>query len=437
MAQSNGHATSEGEYSQNDFLCRVGPKTPMGAALRRYWWPIGTLADFPVPDSDPKHVRLLGSDFVAFRDTEGVVGLLDEACCHRGSSLTLGRVEDCGIRCLYHGWKFGVDGKLQDTPNMPDGRFKERVRQQSYSVREAGGLIWGYIGPEDKVPPFPHYAFMDEGTPGSKAVRYLIDCNYVQVMDGNLDTSHAFVLHTDLVNRWSRDASNEGALAKNFNPSQTVPRLEFAMTDFGFYYAGIRSGGGVPEGKQHMRITALVLPHMALIPGETGRPLMWAPIDDEHTWLYLPNVDAHAVRLANLTFPADLVDASSHVNLNRANNFGQDREIMRSGSFTGLRTTLTEDAAMQISMGSLYDHDRETVVPADRAVLKARRLLVESARRVQAGEEPLGVRPADTQSIRAVEALADDSTPWQHFVDYDNLLSDDEQTDDEKLVCRD
>jgi hypothetical protein len=110
---------------------------------------------------------------------------------------------------------------------------------------------------------------------------------------------------------------------------------------------------------------------------------------------------------------------------------------MRSGSFTGLRTTLTEDAAMQISMGSLYDHDREIVVPADRAVLKARRLLVESARRVQAGEEPLGVRPADTHSIRAVEALADDATPWQHFVDYDNFMSDDEQTDDEELVCRD
>jgi phthalate 4,5-dioxygenase oxygenase subunit len=138
--------------------------------------------------------------------------------------------------------------------------------------------------------------------------------------------------------------------------------------------------------------------------------------------------------VAVLAFPADLVDEAGHVNLSRANNFGQDREVMRSGSFTGLRTTLTEDAAMQVSMGSLYDHDREIVVPADRAVLKARRLLVESARRVQMGKEPLGLRAADAHSIRAVEALADDATPWQHFVKYDGLMPDDEQPDDEQIV---
>ncbi len=417
----------------NDFLCRVGPGTPMGEALSRYWWPVGVDADFAIPDSDPRHVRLLGRDFVAFRDTNGVLGLLDENCCHRGSSLALGRVEDCGIRCLYHGWKFGVDGTIQETPNMPDGRFKERVKQPSYPIRSAGGLIWVYVGRPDTQPPFPQYAFMDETTPDKQPIRYLIDCNYVQVMDGNLDTSHAFVLHTDLVKQWSRNTSSEGTLERNFNPEQTVPRLEFLSTDFGFYYAGIRTGGGVPEGKRHLRITAFVVPHMALIPGETGRPLLWAPIDDEHTWLFLANVDAEGMRKANIGFPADLVDPDGHVRMNRANNYGQQRETMRGASFSGLRTTLAEDAAMQVSMGPLYDHSREVVVPADRAVLKARRLLIESALRVQAGEEPLRCDPAGMSSIRAVEALADISRPWQEFVGHDAPTGDSESDDSEDI----
>ena len=414
----NGNGAKRRGEVDNDFLCRVGPGTPMGEALSRYWWPVGVDADFPIPDSDPRHVRLLGRDFVAFRDTNGVLGLLDENCCHRGSSLTLGRVEDCGIRCLYHGWKFGVDGTIQETPNMPDGRFKERVRQGAYPIRSAGGLVWAYIGRTDKQPPFPRYAFMDETTSERQPIRYLIDCNYVQVMDGNLDTSHAFVLHTDLVKQWSRSTSSDGALERNFNPEQTVPRLEFLSTNFGFYYAGIRTGGGVPDGKRHLRITAFVLPHMALIPGETGRPLLWSPIDDEHTWLFLANVDAAGMRKANIGFPPDLVDPDGHVRMSRTNNYGQLRETMRGASFSGLRTTLLEDAAMQVSMGPLYDHSREVVVPADRAVLKARRLLIESALRVQAGEEPLYCDPDELSSIRAVEALADTNRPWQEFVGY-------------------
>ena len=130
----------------NEIMCRVGPDTPMGKAMRRFWLPAMQASELLDRDSEPRHLELLGEHFVAFRDTNGNVGILAEACCHRGASLLIGRVEDCGIRCIYHGWKFAHDGTVMETPNVNDPRFKERFRQKAYPVKEAGGLIWVYLG---------------------------------------------------------------------------------------------------------------------------------------------------------------------------------------------------------------------------------------------------------------------------------------------------
>ena len=148
---------------ENEVLCRVGPGTPMGTVLRRYWTPAFQLGDLPAPDCPPVRVTILGENFVAFRDTTGRLGFLDEMCCHRGASLALGRVEDCGIRCLYHGWKYAVDGTIMETPNLAAPTFRERVKHGAYPVREAGGLAWVYLGPPGTDPPFPAFARRGHG----------------------------------------------------------------------------------------------------------------------------------------------------------------------------------------------------------------------------------------------------------------------------------
>ena len=148
---------------ENELICRVGPGTPMGAVFRRYWTPIADAKQLADNDGDPLRVRYCGEDYVAFRDSDGKLGLLDELCPHRGTSLALGRNEEGGLRCIYHGWKFAADGALLDAPNHPDPNFCAHFKANSYPVREAGGLIWGYFGPEDKqrfrleiaVPPGP------------------------------------------------------------------------------------------------------------------------------------------------------------------------------------------------------------------------------------------------------------------------------------------
>ncbi|HEY5271744.1 MAG TPA: Rieske 2Fe-2S domain-containing protein, partial [Acidimicrobiales bacterium] len=144
-------------HEENDYLCRVGPGTPMGAALRRYWIPACLSADLPEADSDPVRIRRVGEDLVAFRDTNGVVGILDEQCCHRGASLAFGRVEECGIRCLYHGWKYAVDGTILETPNMADSRYRQAIKAPAYPVCEVGDIVWVYLGPPELIPPEPAF----------------------------------------------------------------------------------------------------------------------------------------------------------------------------------------------------------------------------------------------------------------------------------------
>src|SRR5262252_5735939 len=172
---------------ENERLCRVGPDTPMGRVLRRYWTPAFQLGDLPGPDCPPIQVTLLGESFVAFRDTNGRLGFLDELCMHRGASLALGRVEDCGIRCLYHGWKFAVDGTILETPNHPDPAFRARQKAKAYPVREAGGIVWTYLGPKAKEPPFTRYRFMDALEANRTVVRINVNANYLQLWEGGAD----------------------------------------------------------------------------------------------------------------------------------------------------------------------------------------------------------------------------------------------------------
>ena len=238
---------------QNERICRVGPGTAMGDVFRRFWLPVCTSDRLLKPDGDPLRARLLGQDFVAFRNSEGQVGLLDEHCPHRRASLALGRVEDGGIRCLYHGWKFATDGRVLDMPNCASKATRERIRATSYPVIEEGGLIWAYLGPNEHLPEFTRYGFMT-APPGNRAtVRINVHCNYLQLTEGGFDSSHVGILHSDAARpdwmngqkQTSHDPEHPGALAVVDND----PELELAETDFGFYYAAFRRGGMNSRGR--------------------------------------------------------------------------------------------------------------------------------------------------------------------------------------------
>src|SRR5260221_875326 len=226
--------------SDNERICRVGAGTPMGEVFRRYWLPVCVSTQIARPDSEPLRVSLLGERLVAYRDTNGKVGVLEELCPHRGASLAIGRVEECGIRCLYHGWKFAVDGTILDTPNNHDEGFKKRVKATAYPVREEGGLVWTCLGRTEAIPAFTRYAFIDAADEHRIILRVNTKANYLQLLEGGFDSSHVGILHSNVPRPgWienavsqSTDETNPTALAVHDN----APTLDPEKTDFGFDY---------------------------------------------------------------------------------------------------------------------------------------------------------------------------------------------------------
>ena len=406
---------------ENELLCRVGPDTPMGQVFRRYWSPIADAKQLAERDGDPLRVRFCGEDYVTFRDSGGKLGLMDELCPHRGTSLALGRVEDGGIRCIYHGWKFAVDGRLLDTPNHPDPNFCTHFKAASYPVREAGGLIWGYFGPKDKAPAFPDYAFMHAPENRRYLVRVDVACNYLQLLEGGMDSSHVGILHADVARTgWnkgtftrSNDPNNPGGLAVDDN----APTLSIEATSFGFHYAAIRKG---QNSRMSVRIVPFIMPSARIIPApERLATLFEVPIDEENTSTYLVAFGPHSgdrprnLKASGLDNPALWSEPDRKWRGTWANRFGQDRARMKTKeSWSGFRGFEPEDAAVSLSMGPIFDRTREHLVPADGAVVQLRRVLLDQARRVAAGEDPLTL-----PDLAAVTAVADteigEGARWQ------------------------
>jgi phthalate 4,5-dioxygenase len=419
-------------HEENETICRVGPDTAMGAAMRRYWLPACEASELPQPDCDPIHVELLGEHFVAFRDTQGHVGLLDERCCHRGASLLLGRVEDCGIRCLYHGWKFAVDGTVLDTPNVADPKFKNRIRARAYPVRESGGLIWTYLGPADQCPEFPEYPWMRlPQTHRINAVAF-VNCNYVQIMEGLVDSSHLNILH-DYGMRSAGGSTLSFAQMVGKMQADAAPHIEAEETEFGFHYAALRRAPGGDASKTLVRITSFIAPCFVVNP---NGDLMFAvvPINDERTrfyhmwWDEQRPVGTEPLRSQQLTFVG--LDAESlaatgmsaessqdHRAMSRANRFLQNRQAMReTGHFTGIHSFTQEDAAVSISSGPIRDRTKEMLSTADIAIGRLYRVLLKCARQVQDGEEPLGRDAAVAVKVVGLASTVSSDTSWQSLV---------------------
>jgi len=431
---------------ENEVLCRVGPGTPMGKVLRRYWTPAFQLGDLPEPDCPPIKVTILGENFVAFRDTEGRLGFLDELCCHRGASLTLGRVEACGIRCLYHGWKYAVDGTIMETPNLATTTFRERVKHGAYPVHEAGGLGWVYLGPPGTAPAFPNFAWANAPASEFSVSEIIMDCNWMQAQEGSIDSSHVGILHLDTLatmgsgprsvgsfdfagEPWDLDMQVPGGVRRmpgdaprpGVWPSEdNAPRIELETTPFGFHYAAIRDAD--EPGKKFVRITAFVLPYTAIIGGSNGGVIV-VPRDDYSCSTIgvfrLPPGTDRAVAEERARRGIDPAVWGPEPENRRLKLPKQDREAMAAGkSFAGFRGgNRVQDGAVQMSSGKMYDRAKEHLVPADLAIIRMRRLFADSIRLIEAGHDPVGIGvDYDSTQVTAVSTIIDADQDWRDLV---------------------
>ena len=351
--------------------------------------------------------------------------MLNELCMHRGASLALGRIENNGIRCLYHGWKFGVDGTIQETPNHSDPRVRERMKAPCYPVREEGGMIWTYIGDKKKVPPFRRYSFMDAKPINRTVIRVNVDCNYLQLWEGGVDSSHVGVLHSNVARPgWmdkdfvrGKDAENPANLAIDDN----APTLEVEDTDYGFHYAALRRAPG-PNGAmevRNIRVVPAMMPYVRIIPAPSFFfHVFEVPDSDVRTSTYItihgyaPVDREKIIKLLGLDDHALLESARPAISPRAGRDrFGQNREAMKR-DWGGLGGVEKEDAVMSLSMGPIFDRTQEHLVAADQAVVRLRRRLLDCVKMVEAGEEPLGATKEDLTDISCTSDAPLDQ-PWQ------------------------
>ena len=401
--------------AENVLLTRVGPDTPMGRMMRRYWHPVCATAQVAAPDGAPVRTKLLGENLVVFRDTSGKVGVLEEYCMHRRASLALGRVEEGGIRCLYHGWKFGVDGEILETPNHCDERFRRAMRAPAFPTREAGGLVWAYIGPKELEPPFQKYEFFDGPDENRLVFRLNIAANYLQLWEGGTDSSHVGILHCNLANpEWKNKPGHEVdttdytsvALANGDN----APDLDIENTPYGYHYAAKRKGRPLADGSPSYsaRVTPVIFPGGRIIPLAQYQFFVFEVArDDVSTSTYIlahgPKPFDRAKMKAVLGLDNERLwsERDCEYRAGPDNLFGQDRDKM-DVVWSGLGGLGPEDASIAVSMGPIVERHKEVLVAADKAVVRLRERLLESLRRHEAGGTPFGLEIADYSKVRSL-----------------------------------
>jgi phthalate 4,5-dioxygenase oxygenase subunit len=384
--------------SENELLCRVGPGTPMGELFRRFWLPALLLNELPAPDCDPVRFRVLGEDLVAFRDSEGRIAFLREACPHRKASLFFGRNEESGLRCIYHGWKFDASGQCVDMPSEPaESNFKEKVRTTAYPGAEWGGLIWIYMGPPQLRPDLPQFEWCMAGAnPDLKVWKWMQESNYAQGLEGNIDSAHVSFLH-----RWF--STSGGGTRPEI--ADGAPRLTAQETEFGFVYGARRGAAG---GRFYWRVTPFALPCYTIIPNPVapGGGLFVVPVDDEHSWWF-----TIATRKPDPNLPpyVSLIPGTWRQERNKDNNYKIDRAMQRTVNFSGMPTNRVQDAAVTESMGSIVDRSDEHLGTSDTAIIFMRRLLIRLARQLADGVEPEAAQRAEAFRVLPIDLISDEA----------------------------
>jgi phthalate 4,5-dioxygenase oxygenase subunit len=414
------HITEE----MNERLTRVGPGTPMGEVMRRYWMPACLSKEVGEPDGAPIRVRLLGEDLVAFRDSSGDVGVVDAYCAHRLAPLFYGRNEECGIRCVYHGWKFDTQGNCVDMPSEPPySKFRLRVSIKAYPTHESGGLIWAYMGPTREMPAPPDYEWMRIPSTHFHISKTGEHCNFAQAVEGGIDTAHSSFAHNN-------DITNN-RLLRNID---THPTLEVDEKPWGFSYGSLRN---VSDDQTYLRVYQFVMPFQqmrgSLLDGE-GNPAkvpsvnghLWVPIDDENVWVYnwtygaddgVPVSAEYFLAMEKVTgrHPEDYIPGTYWLKRNKSNDYMISREVQRTKTYTGIAGVNTQDFALQSALGGGYIEPRwlEALGSSDKAIQTFRKLLFEAADDVEAGRSVRGADPQTHSGMRGADAIVPRGTPWR------------------------
>jgi phthalate 4,5-dioxygenase len=395
---------------QNALLTRTGPGTPMGELFRRYWIPALMADELPAPDCPPVRVSLLSERLVAFRDTQGRLGLIDEFCAHRGVSLWFGRNEESGLRCPYHGWKYDVSGQCVELPQEAAASgYCEKIKLQSYPCVELGGVIWAYMGPPAERPPLPAFEWTSVEPSNRFISKRWQESNYLQALEGGIDSSHVSFLHRGDLNTDPLHRNTAGA--KYAKATNTV--FDIHESDGGLLIGARRSAD---PGFHYWRITQWLMPWYTLIPPYQGQALnghAWVPMDDDNctawTVTFHPTRALTAQELELMKNGAgvhpELIPGTFRPIANRDNNYLIDREAQATGRYyNGVKGLAIQDASVQESMGAIADRSKEHLVATDNAIIRARQRLRSAAQAVAAGEGAPGL-DAEAQFVRSASFI--------------------------------
>ncbi len=406
----------------NEKITRVGPGTPGGKLFRRYWIPACLTSELGQPDDPPVRVRLLGEDLIAFRDTKGRPALLDAYCPHRRAPMFYGRNEDCGLRCVYHGWKFDLNGDCTDMPSEPAGTpLQAKAKIRSYPVVDLGGIIWTYMGPKETMPPPPDHEWTRAPATHRHVTKTFEDCNYLQALEGGLDTAHSSFAHNNNIHD-RRELRNV----------DTSPRIDLERSDYGYYYVSTRK---VDENRKWIKYYHYIMPTMqargaitAISGGKNPVPKIdghiWVPIDDETCHVYnwalaydqsIPLTEEYMEEFSKFTGRGkdDHIPGTFKLIRNKSNDYLVDRKVQKEQTFTGIEGLNTQDYALQEGMGQIVDRSKEFLGTSDKPIVAMRRLMLEAIDDVAQGRMPRGSDPTTYRDVRAHDEIIPAEADWR------------------------
>ena len=412
---------------ENERLCRVEGDAPMGQLMRRHWVPAVLSEQVAARDGAPVRVELFGEKLVAFRDSNGQVGLIGEFCPHRKVSLAFGRNEECGLRCLYHGWKFDIEGTIVDMPSEPGSSgFYSKLKHVAYPTHEAGGFVWAYLGSAEQMPQFEAPAWAPTTDARVAIVKIVIPCNWAQIMEGQIDSAHSSTLHSSDM----KPAKVASAAANDqhwLRPSTDKnPRIQVQLTDYGMRYAAVRKPIVDADTHTYVRITTYVAPFTALIPPNSSYNVasVIVPRNDTSSdfhfiaWSDQPGggIEQNAWRKFCGVVVGDDVDGGFRpIKRHSHNNYLQDRVAMASGDFTGIPGIPNQDIAMWESMGTIADRRYERLGTSDIAVVQFRRLMLAALQAFERDGSVIGhgAGRLPQAALRSYQGIVEKTVPWR------------------------